>query len=238
MRTVDRERLFNEVVQFDAKALQNGGGSGLGLFLSAKVIEMHGGIIGVDMQRAAPGSTFFIALPIHSVGAAGEPAHCACGTLYLICITTHAHGSITVDGGESSSPPPQQFTVSSLRTTTARVLLVDDVPMCRKFHVHMLKDSVKELVEACDGEEAVERVKQSMAAGEPFDAVIMDSCMPKLSGPLAARIMRDMGFKGKIFAVTGNAFESDIEDCIAHGADHVLVKPIRAENYAFIMDCL
>ena len=58
-----RGRLFHEVVQFDANKLQNGGGSGLGLYLSRKVIEMHDGVIGVDLHYEGPGSMFFLEFP-------------------------------------------------------------------------------------------------------------------------------------------------------------------------------
>ena len=60
----DRRRLFSEVVQFNPRELQNGQGSGLGLFLSRKIVDMHAGSIGVDIDWEGPGSIFFIELPI------------------------------------------------------------------------------------------------------------------------------------------------------------------------------
>jgi signal transduction histidine kinase len=64
MKKEDRARLFNEVIQFDAKVLQNGQGSGLGLYLSRKVIDMHGGSIGVDMDWEGIASRFYIELDV------------------------------------------------------------------------------------------------------------------------------------------------------------------------------
>jgi signal transduction histidine kinase len=64
LRKEDRARLFNEVIQFDAKLLQNGQGSGLGLYLSRKVVDMHGGSIGVDMEWEGVGSKFYIELDL------------------------------------------------------------------------------------------------------------------------------------------------------------------------------
>jgi signal transduction histidine kinase len=60
----DRKKLFNEVVQFNPKELQNGQGSGLGLYLSRKIIDMHGGLIGVDNEWEGIGSKFYIALKV------------------------------------------------------------------------------------------------------------------------------------------------------------------------------
>jgi signal transduction histidine kinase len=72
MRKEDRARLFNEVIQFDAKLLQNGQGSGLGLYLSRKVIDMHGGSIGVDLEWEGVGSKFYIELDVSELKDSGR----------------------------------------------------------------------------------------------------------------------------------------------------------------------
>ena len=63
----------------------------------------------------------------------------------------------------------------------------------------------------------------------------MDSSMPFMGGLQATKKIRELGYKGKIFGVTGNAFQSDIEEFIAHGADEVLVKPLSIDKYAYIV---
>lgn len=60
----NRKKLFNEVIQFNARELQNGQGSGLGLYLSRRIIDMHGGMIGVDCEWEGAGSIFYIELPV------------------------------------------------------------------------------------------------------------------------------------------------------------------------------
>jgi signal transduction histidine kinase len=62
MKKADRQRLFGEIVQFNPKELQNGQGSGMGLYLSRKIIDMHGGSIGVDLDWEGPGSVFYVEL--------------------------------------------------------------------------------------------------------------------------------------------------------------------------------
>ena len=59
-----RRKLFKEIVQFNPKELQNGQGSGLGLFISQKIIDMHNGSIGVDMNWDGKGSIFFLELNV------------------------------------------------------------------------------------------------------------------------------------------------------------------------------
>jgi signal transduction histidine kinase len=43
MSKADQARLFHEIVQFHPEILQNGGGSGLGIWISKKIVDLHGG---------------------------------------------------------------------------------------------------------------------------------------------------------------------------------------------------
>jgi signal transduction histidine kinase len=60
----NQAKLFNNIVQFQAKELQNGGGSGIGLWVSKGIMDLHEGAIGVYSRGEGYGSTFFIELPL------------------------------------------------------------------------------------------------------------------------------------------------------------------------------
>lgn len=62
MTIEQRKKLFKEIVQFNPKELQNGQGSGLGLYISQKIIDLHSGSIGVDMNWDGVGSIFYLEL--------------------------------------------------------------------------------------------------------------------------------------------------------------------------------
>lgn len=55
-------KVFGEFSQFNAKELQGGGGSGLGLWICKEIVKQHGGIIGCYSDGPGQGSTFFVQL--------------------------------------------------------------------------------------------------------------------------------------------------------------------------------
>ncbi len=59
----DQQRLFTEFTQVDASFARRHEGTGLGLALCKRLIEMHGGRIGVESAPGA-GSTFWVEFPV------------------------------------------------------------------------------------------------------------------------------------------------------------------------------
>ena len=67
----DQERIFEEFVSADGGVERRLGGSGLGLSIARRLVEMHGGTIGVRSEPQQ-GSTFYFTLPtIRNASAAG-----------------------------------------------------------------------------------------------------------------------------------------------------------------------
>eukprot|EP01033_Poteriospumella_lacustris_P015717 gene15717-11246_t len=60
----NQKRLFGQYVQFNASKLQQGKGSGLGLWISKSIVEMHGGKIWAHSEGEGKGTTFGIDLPV------------------------------------------------------------------------------------------------------------------------------------------------------------------------------
>lgn len=104
-----------------------------------------------------------------------------------------------------------------------RVLLVDDDESSRRL-VHFVLDPGCEILEACNGEDALELA----VSGRP-DIVLLDVRMPGLGGPeTCARLKADPRTRAaKVVMVTAS---DDLRDQVKSrlaGADAYLVKPYR-----------
>jgi osomolarity two-component system sensor histidine kinase SLN1 len=67
----------------------------------------------------------------------------------------------------------------------------------------MLKlEDVHAVTVATDGQEALDRVRESIQNRDPYDLIFMDVQMPNLDGLQATRLIRQSGFRGPIVALT------------------------------------
>ena len=117
-----------------------------------------------------------------------------------------------------------------------KVLVVDDNSINRRVLVRLLKNAGVEDVEAVPGAiDAMKRLEQ-----ERFDLVFMDIQMPEIDGYMAARMIRDKGYKDvKILACSAHAFDSDIQRSFDQGLDGHIAKPIDAgELMALLKDAV
>jgi len=68
------EAVFQEFTQVDSSTTRKAGGTGLGLPISRKLIEMHGGKLWAESNGVdGEGSTFFVFMPIENKSAVSEP---------------------------------------------------------------------------------------------------------------------------------------------------------------------
>jgi len=80
-------------------------------------------------------------------------------------------------------------------------------------------------IDTClSGQEAIDKIKQGMV----YDIVFMDYLMPGLNGTKTMHIMRDMGYKHPIVALTANALVGQAAEFMEYGFDDFLSKPIQS----------
>jgi PAS domain S-box-containing protein len=113
-----------------------------------------------------------------------------------------------------------------------RVLMVEDNPVNMMIAVAMLERWGVKVEQAQDGREAVNAVQIAAAAGQPFDAVLMDVQMPVMSGHEATRALRqsEAGRTLPIIALTAAALVTEREEALNAGMNDFLTKPIDADK--------
>jgi len=84
-----------------------------------------------------------------------------------------------------------------------RILLVEDDESVRMLIRAVLTYRGYEIVEACDGDEAV----ATFQAKGPFDLIIMDLHMPKMDGGEGLRQIRALGGNAPALALSGSIFD-------------------------------
>ncbi|MCB8746071.1 response regulator [Rhodoferax sp. U2-2l] len=110
-----------------------------------------------------------------------------------------------------------------------RLLVVEDNAINQQVAQEMLTNEGAEVVLADNGQLGVAAVRQAVAAGTPFDAVLMDIQMPVMDGYAATRAIREtLGLRQlPIIAMTANAMAADRAACLAAGMNDHVGKPFR-----------
>lgn len=126
----------------------------------------------------------------------------------------------------------QQKKVEKPDLSGKSVLLVEDNELNLEIAKMLLEDEKMVVTTAENGEEAVDIVSQSVPGR--FDFIFMDIMMPVMDGLEAARQIRTLNRKDTkeipIIAMTANAFQDDIRDCIDAGMNAHIAKPIDSKK--------
>lgn len=220
LSTEQLAQICSEGVQFNANQLQAGGGSGLGLYISKGLAEQHGGSLTVTSDGLGLGSTFTLELPLFK------------SDIGLSTISTSTRSVATDRPNSNSISDVESGGQPSPRTARKqRILVVDDAASNRKFLMRILQNKGFVCHDAEDGQRGVDAFLRLRAEGVQLDAIVMDFEMPVMNGPIATKVLRDLGCGCFIAGVTGNVLPADIEHFKAQGADTVLAKPLNLDLF-------
>ncbi len=197
-------RLFKSFSQVDSSLSRKYGGSGLGLDISARLVEMMGGAIGVESVEGK-GSTFTFRLPF-SVAGTREPA------------------SSFASGGEKPENPLNP------EIAGLRILLAEDNDINQRLALALLKQRGWEATAVRNGREALRALRTDRYDLVLMDVQMPE--MDGLEA--TRRIREEEKGRGghiPVIGLTAGAFAEDRERCLEAGMDDYLPKPFKAKEF-------
>ncbi len=199
------KKLFQPFIQIDSALNRQYNGTGLGLALVKRIVELHGGSVELTSELGV-GSCFAVKLPLNL-----ENPNLEIQTQYDL----------------TEPSPIDQSQIDQSQTDNLKsplILLAEDNEANINTFSSYLEAKGYRLVFATDGQQAI-----AVAKAEHPDVILMDIQMPVMDGLEAIKQIRlDPNLVDiPIIALTALAMEGDRDRCLAAGANEYLSKPIK-----------
>ena len=210
------QRIFLPFEQVAEANTRRHGGTGLGLAVVKKLVELHGGTVSVHSQEGS-GSQFSFTLPLAAVGAQVKKARAE----------LPAPGKVL---------PLRTITAVPLIGNAATILVADDEPLNCQVVADCLTMQGYNVVTVGDGQAAIDALGE-----QAFSLLILDVMMPKLSGFDVARRVRESFSQQElpILMLSARNRPEDVATGLAAGANDYIGKPVeRSELVARVKNLL
>ncbi|WP_417378177.1 response regulator [Gimesia sp.] len=205
------KHIYDPFIQADSSSSRAYSGTGLGLTLTHKLVQLLGGKLTVQ-SSVNQGSVFSVTLNVGNITSqmrqTGRRPDLSCNKTL----------SQTAPGVRVGRDPTGM---------KGRVLLVDDTHEIRRLFNYMLSKMGLDVVTASNGREAIELIQDAENQGEPHDLILMDMQMPVMDGYEATRFLRSQNHQVPVIAITAHTLIADREKCIAAGCSDYLGKPVK-----------
>jgi signal transduction histidine kinase/DNA-binding response OmpR family regulator len=196
--------IFAPFTQVDSSSTRRHGGTGLGLTIAKRLVELMQGSFHV---QSTPGQGSVFSFDV------------------LLGLAARQPGRRHRQSGKASRPPDD----SADACPPMRVLLAEDTPANQKIVRNVLAKRGHQVEVASDGRQVLEKVRS-----KPFDVVLMDVQMPCMDGFAATVAIRaleaQLARHVPIVAMTAHAMQGDRERCLAAGMDAYLAKPVSISS--------
>jgi signal transduction histidine kinase len=196
-------KVFEDFEQVSSPGGRQRGGTGLGLGIAKRLVELMGGRISAESEPGR-GSRFRFTIRFERPPLLSE-----------VSASTSAASSTSSNTAAVPQDVPRR-----------RILLADDSEDNRTLIRYYLKKLPYDLDFAENGEAALQKFQT-----ERYDLVLMDLQMPVLDGYDAVRAMR--GFERErhrsptpIVALTAHAMDEKLRRCLAEGCNAFVTKPV------------
>ena len=199
------EYIFKAFAQAKSTTSRKYGGTGLGLTIVKRLVELQGGNISIKSEPGR-GSEFILVLPYKKDKSPNLDDQVAAGSV-----------------------PGNRNRQSLEQLKGLQVLLAEDNPVNQLVTKDLLQSVGVEVMSVNNGVEAI----RSLEAAD-FDVVLMDIQMPVMDGYQAMKHMRTKMDWSKrtvpILALTAHATEGEMEKCTRGGANDYLSKPFNPQD--------
>jgi len=212
-------RLYDEYARFNKEANRAVEGAGLGMSITKHLVRLMNGDIHADSEPGK-GTEFTVKLLQGTVAGSSVLGKELSGKIGQLHPGRTAHSK--------KSPIIHEY------MPYGKVLVVDDIETNLYVTRGLLAPYGLSVETASSGYEAVERVKN----GDNWDIIFMDHYMPGMDGIETAKIIRDLGYKEHIVALTANVLTGQAEIFFANGFDDFLSKPIDIRQLNAVLNKL
>jgi PAS domain S-box-containing protein len=214
-------KLFQSFVQIDSSLSRQYAGTGLGLSLAKRIVEMHSGTVSVQSE-VNRGSCFTVCLPF-------EP-------------------SLELARPRSSLPLLDSFTTDIEQETLVvksqtAILLVEDNEGNMETMTSYLEGRGYRLIAAENGQQAISILESCANSLNQIDyphIILMDIQMPGMDGFEAIGYIRQIPECAEIpiVALTALAMPDDCQKCLDAGANRYVSKPVRLSQLVTTIETL
>jgi signal transduction histidine kinase/ActR/RegA family two-component response regulator len=238
----DYNKLFAAFEQADSSPTRAIGGTGLGLPITRRLIELHQGRLEFESE-VGHGTTFQVTLPIRQSDletAAMDTPHREAGA---IVETTGTAGAASVAAAEaaeerrsvSPQPMPEREIgptdssgepVATAGQSSRSILIVDDEPGVVSLYERYLRSQPYQLISVNSGLEALSEVANHR---RQIAVVLLDINMPDIDGWDVLKVIRDNPETTAIPVIVCS-IDGDPKKASALGAQLVLPKPIVEDD--------
>ena len=211
MTQAQQERIFTPFVQAGAATTREFGGTGLGMPIVRRLVDLMQGSLTLDSAPGA-GTRVTMTLPLKSVATQGEVVR-----------------PDMADISEMSGPQAEMVCPG------LQVLIADDNRTNQMILKMMLGQLGASVVTADDGRQAIERYRENA-----FDLLLLDISMPELDGSqtlAAIRAEEKATNRASVpaYACTANAMTHQVRSYLDAGFDGCITKPLRLEHLRAVL---
>jgi PAS domain S-box-containing protein len=191
--------IFDKFTQANASITRSFGGTGLGLSIVKKLVQLMNGHITIDSELGK-------------------------GTIVRVVIPLNTPENLKAPVDRSYANSKMYSRQENLKKIN--ILLVEDNKMNQMLAIQYLGKQGAKVTLCENGKDAYEKYLSGH-----YDIILMDLQMPVMGGLEATDLIRksekDKEVRIPILAMTAHALQGDRDNCLSHGMDDYIAKPIK-----------